>query len=64
MREASQKRENNMSSHGLSRKGICTISAKVDQEVKDKLDEIKNKLKLKNRSEVLRLAVKAFISNW
>lgn len=53
-----------MSSHGLSRKGICTISAKVDQEVKDKLDEIKNKLKLKNRSEVLRLAVKAYISNW
>ena len=52
-----------MSKHGLSRKGICTISAKVDRKVRDKLDEIKNKLKLKNRSEVLRLAIEAYISN-
>ncbi len=53
-----------MSKHSLSRKGICTISAKVDSEVREKLDEIKNKLNLNTRSEVVRLAIKAYTSKW
>jgi metal-responsive CopG/Arc/MetJ family transcriptional regulator len=51
-----------MNRHGLSRKDICTVSAKVDVDLRDKLDEIKTKLNLKNRSEVLRLAIEAYIS--
>ena len=52
-----------MTRHGKSRKGICTVSAKVDLKTKEKLDEIKVKLKLKNRSEVLRLAIEAYLSS-
>ena len=51
-----------MSKHGLSRNGICTISAKVKLDIRDRLDEIKKKMNLKNRSEVLRLAIKSFIA--
>ncbi|MCK5560256.1 MAG: ribbon-helix-helix protein, CopG family [Thermoplasmata archaeon] len=50
-----------MSRHGKSRVGVVTISAKVEKELRDKLDKIKTKLNLKNRSEVVRLAIKSFV---
>lgn len=52
-----------MSRHQISRSEVVTVSAKVDEELRNKLDEIKNKLDLKNRSEVVRLAIKSFISS-
>lgn len=52
-----------MNSYQINGQDVVTVSAKIDEELRNKLDEIKNKLDLKNRSEVVRLAIRSFISN-
>ncbi|MCK5561219.1 MAG: ribbon-helix-helix protein, CopG family [Thermoplasmata archaeon] len=48
---------------GRSKKGLVTVSAKVEEKLRNELDEIKTQLNLKNRSEAVKLAIKAYISN-
>lgn len=52
-----------MSSYQINGREVVTVSAKIDEELRNKLDEIKNKLNLKTRSEVVRLAIRSFVSN-
>lgn len=52
-----------MNRYQKNRRNVVTVSAKIDEKLRNKLDEIKNNLNLKNRSEVVRLAIESFISN-
>jgi metal-responsive CopG/Arc/MetJ family transcriptional regulator len=50
--------------HGKSREGICTISAKVEQNLRDELDRIRAKLGLETRSDVVKRALTQYVQRF